>query len=344
MKNKNSNKGAAWLKQIFSPVLRKRMKNNTSEPILPIECFFLDFSGNSTKLQDAFKILACVIISLLVLPTILLNGLFIVTMWKTPALHTPSNILLLCLACADFMNGLITEPLAVIHLSGELIWNSHLFCIPGVVMESAAWFASGISGTTVLALSVDRFLAVYTHLRYKEIVTMQRTSIFVGALWPLFTVNTFLRLIGVTNDLFITVNVVVIFLCLVTIMLIYYKIFTIVSYHRVQIQAQMLSSSQLSISEQTTDELKARKSLMTVVYIVGLFWLCYLPFACVLVSYLILGLTPSIRTAYALTATVVFANSFINPGLYCWRIKEVRQALLKSVRRAKNGTRQNGAI
>ena len=319
------------------------MKNNTSEPILPIECFFLDFGENSTKLQDALKILANVIISLLVLPTILLNELFIVTMWKTPALHTPSNILLLCLACADFMNGLITEPLAVIHLSGELIWNAHLFCIPGVVMESAAWFASGISGTTVLALSVDRFLAVYTHLRYKEIVTVQLTSIFVAALWPLFTVNIFLCLIGVTNDLFITVNVVVIFLCLVTIMLIYYKIFRIVSYHRVQIQAQ-ISSSQLNISQQTTKELKARKSLMTVVFIVGLFWLCYLPFACVLVSYLILGLTPSIRTAYALTATVVFANSAINPGLYCWRIKEVRQALLKSVRRAKNGTRQNGAI
>ncbi|KAL9979186.1 hypothetical protein ACROYT_G016808, partial [Oculina patagonica] len=306
------------------------MKDNTSDRLTSIDCFFLDFTGNSTKFQDGWKMFSCVVNSMLVLPTILLNGLVIVTIWKTPSLYnSPSNILLLCLACADFLNGLITQPLVVIHLVGEITLDARLFCIPGVVMESAAWFASGISGTTVLALSVDRFLAVYMHLRYNEIVTVRRTLIFVAAIWPLFTVNIFIRFIGVHNGLFITINVIVIFVCLVTIMLIYYKIFRIVSYHRVQIQAQVISASQSSGSANKVDELKARKSLMTVIYIVGLFWLCYLPFACVLVSYLIVGLTPSIRTAYGVTATVVFANSVINPGLYCWRIGEIRQALLK---------------
>ncbi|XP_078364430.1 melanocortin receptor 4-like [Oculina patagonica] len=311
------------------------MQDNATDREFSIDCFFLNFTGKSTKFQDALKIFICVVNSMLVLPTVLLNGLVIVTIWKPPSLYSsPSNILLLCLACADFMNGLLTQPVAVIHLVGEITWDARLFCIPGVVMESAAWFASGISGTTVLALSVDRFLAVYMHLRYNEIVTVRRTSTFVAAIWPVFTVNIFARLIGVNTHIFATVNVVVIFVCLVTIMLIYYKIFRIVSYHRVQIQAQVLAASQsVSVSVQTVDEFKARKSLMTVVYIVGLFWLCYLPFACVIVSYLIVGLTPSIRTAYGVTATVVFANSVINPGLYCWRIAEIRQALLKCARK-----------
>ena len=316
------------------------MKNNTSESLSSIECFFLDFTANSTKFQDALKILMCVVNSMLILPTILLNGLTIVTIWKTPSLNSsPSNILLLCLACADFLNGLITEPLAVVHLVGEITWNARLFCVPGAVMESAAWFASGISGTTVLALSVDRFLAVYMHLRYNEIVTVRRASIFVAVIWPLFTVNIFARFTEVNNRLFITINVVVIFVCLITIMLIYYKIFRIVSYHRVQIQAQVIVSAlQSGAVGNKVDELKARKSLMTVVYLVGLFWLCYLPFACVLVSYLIVGLTSSIRTAYAVTATVVFANSVINPGLYCWRIAEIRQAILKCLRTGRVNT------
>ena len=315
------------------------MRGNTSERLLSIDCFFLDFTENSTKFQDSMKIFVCVVNSILVLPTILLNGLAIVTIWKTPSLNSsPANILLLCLACADFMNGLITEPLAVIHLVGEITWDARLFCVPGAVMESAAWFASGISGITVLALSVDRFLAVYMHMRYKEIVTVRRTLIFVAAIWPLFTVNIFTRFIGIHNRLFITINAVVIFLCLVTIMLIYYKIFRIVSYHRVQIQAQVISAAQLSVTEDKVDELKARKSLMTVVYIVGLFWLCYLPFACTLVSYLTVGLTPSTRTAYGITATVVFANSIINPGLYCWRIGEIRHALLKYLRKDRVGS------
>ena len=304
-----------------------------------MNCSFLDFPGDSTKFQDALKILSCVVNALLVLPTILLNGLAIITIWRSPSLRAvPTNILLLCLACADFMNGLITQPLAVIHLVGEITWNDRLFCIPGVVMESVAWFASGISGITVLALSVDRFLAVHLHLRYNEVVTVFRTTVFAVAIWPLFTVNAFVRLIGVTNHLFITANVAVIFLCLVAIILIYYKIFRIVTYHRVQIQAQMVSVSQSTASTKTADEMKARKSLMTVVYIVGLFWFCYLPFACVLVSYFNVGITPSIRTAYCVAATIVFVNSVINPGLYCWRISEIRQALLKCVVKGKVNT------
>ena len=203
-------------------------------------------------------------------------------------------------------------------------------------MESCAWFASAISGITVLGLSVDRFLAVYVHLRYNEIVTVRKTTIFIAATWPLVTVNIFARFIGVNNRLFLIANVNVILVSLVAIMLIYYKIFKIVSYHNGQIQAQVVSVSQsVSVSTKTIHELKAKKSLMTVVYIVGLFWLCYLPFASVLVSQLIAGPTPSLRIAYATTATVVFANSVVNPGLYCWRIGEIRAALRKYVRKGR---------
>ena len=244
-------------------------------------CSFLDYAGNSTKFQDALKILCGVVNSVLVLPAISLNGLAIITIWKTPSLRSvPSNILLLCLACADFMNGLITQPLAVIHLMGEITLNDRLFCVPGVVMESVAWFASGISGTTILALSVDRFLSIYVHLRYNGIVTLSRTTIFAVAIWPLFTVNAFARLVGMTNQLFITINIIVITVCLVAILLIYYKISTTLRRHRKQIQMQMVSVSQFTPSPQTTDDLNATKSLMTVVCIVGLFWLCYLLRSC----------------------------------------------------------------
>ena len=314
------------------------MEVNISDRVQAMDCSFFEFIGDkSTNFQDALKTLSCVVNALLVLPTVLLNGLVIITILRSPSLRSvPTNTLLLCLACADFINGLITQPLAVIHLVGEISWNDRLFCVPGVVMESVAWFASGISGITVLALSVDRFLAVHMHLRYNEIVTVFRTTVFAVVIWPLFTVNVSTRFIG-TNNLFLTWNVTVIFLCLVAIILIYYKIFRIVTYHRAQIQAQVESTSQFYSSHKTADELKARKSLLTVVYIVGLFWFCYLPFACVLVSYLTDGITPSVRTAYCVAATIVFANSVINPGLYCWRISEIRQALLKCVRRIKCG-------
>ena len=313
--------------------------------ISSMDCYFLDFTGNSTQFQDSLKIITCVVNSLLIVPTILSNGLVIATIWRNPSLHSsPSNILLLCLACSDFLNGLITQPMEVIHVVGELTLNEHLFCVPGVVMESTAWFASGISGTTVLALSVDRFLAVTMHLRYSHFVTVFRTSMFVIAIWPLFSVNAFARVIGVTNYTFLLTNVIIILLCLVTILLIYYKIFRVINRHRVQIQSQMSSVAQFSGSSTTTEELKSNKSLLTVVYIVGLFWLCYLPFACVIVIYLVTGKSSSLRTAYAVTGTLVFANSIINPGLYCWRISEIRQAFMKYIGHTKVNISLSGRI
>ena len=98
----------------------------------------------------------------------------------------------------------------------------------------------------------------------------------MAATWPLFTVNIFARFIGVNNRQFITTNVTVILVSLVIVMLIFYNIFRIVSYHRVQIQAQVISASQsVSQSTKTIHDLKARKSLLTVVYIVGLFFVIY---------------------------------------------------------------------
>ena len=99
----------------------KNMELNTKDHVFSPDCFFLVFVGNSTKYQDAFKIFICVVNSVLVLPTILLNRLVIITIWKTPSLRSvPANILLLCLACADFLNGLISQPLTVIYQVGEL--------------------------------------------------------------------------------------------------------------------------------------------------------------------------------------------------------------------------------
>ena len=58
-------------------------------------------------------------------------------------------------------------------------------------------------------------------------------------------------------------------------MVIYYKILKNSSHHKVQIEAQVSSVSRLNIPPQSIIELKARKSLLTAVYIVSIFWLCY---------------------------------------------------------------------
>jgi len=37
-------------------------------------------------------------------------------------------------------------------------------------------------------------------------------------------------------------------------------------------------------------------------------------------------------TEWSITITVVFMNSSINPVLYCWRLRELRVAVVKTVK------------
>jgi len=54
---------------------------------------------------------------------------------------------------------------------------------------------------------------------------------------------------------------------------------------------------------------------------------CYLPFGVVIAVLAITGqATSSIELAWETTIVIVSLNSSLNPFIYCWKIKEIRQA------------------
>ena len=59
----------------------------------------------------------------------------------------------------------------------------------------------------------------------------------------------------------------------------------------------------------------------------------YLPFMVVIVFRLIHGNSLSLVRVEGLAACLVFLNSSLDPFIYCWKIKEVRQAVKMTVRR-----------
>ena len=59
---------------------------------------------------------------------------------------------------------------------------------------------------------------------------------------------------------------------------------------------------------------------------------CYIPFAVVTTVIAIRGLGISLFLAEGLTVSFVYLNSTLNPILYCWKIKEVRQAVKGTIR------------
>ena len=60
---------------------------------------------------------------------------------------------------------------------------------------------------------------------------------------------------------------------------------------------------------------------------------CYLPFGIMSARLAVTGLrTPSHYFAWDITGLLVFLNSALNPFLYCWKIREVRQAVKNTIR------------
>ena len=88
---------------------------------------------------------------------------------------------------------------------------------------------------------------------------------------------------------------------------------------------------------------KYKKSVFTILYILAIFLLRYVPFVCCL---LVISITdPHYRTDSSSTAinactTFVFSSSFFNPLLYYRRIKEIRdsvRSIVKNLCRKRNG-------
>ncbi len=106
----------------------------------------------------------------------------------------------------------------------------------------------------------------------------------------------------------------------------YLKIFWIVRRHQLQIHAQQQSLE--SLNGENNQRMK-KSAINTFIYFMAMI-LCHTP---VFIAMSILVITPQHWTvAWIFTDTVAFMSSSINPFLYCRRRRELRRAVVKTVR------------
>ena len=75
-----------------------------------------------------------------------------------------------------------------------------------------------------------------------------------------------------------------------------------------------------------------KKSVFNMFVIWFLMLLCYLPLICISTLVMLQGRSYSIHLAFNFTTSVMFVNSSINPIVFCWRIREFRAAVRKTLR------------
>ena len=178
------------------------------------------------------------------------------------------------------------------------------------------------------AISVDRLFALLLGLRYRQVVTFRRTCITVTGFWILSIVGASTLFLNrrITSCYQYTVTA----LCLVTTIFAYAKIFVTLRHNQIHVQShaaqgQPSQAIPLNIA-------RYRKAVYSALWVQGTLVICYLPYTIAIFLTPQRGMPLSIYLARKFTGSMVLLNSSLNPLVYCWKIREVRQAVKETLR------------
>ena len=175
----------------------------------------------------------------------------------------------------------------------------------------------------VLALSVDRFLAVHLHLRYQEIVTPKRVVSILILIW---VTSATLSLLGIAkhyNSVPLIFQSILLAASLVTIALLQCKIYFVVRRHRYQIRAQQAQGSEENDSSTSATFERLKLSIHSAFLTYVLLLICYLPHLFTNFAFI----KSKEKIVHRYTATLLFFNSCLNPLIYCWKFRHIRPTI-----------------
>ncbi|NXK75233.1 GPR12 protein, partial [Amazona guildingii] len=251
------------------------------------------------------------------------NAVVVVVIFYSPAFRAPMFLLIGSLATADLLAGLslMLRFALVYFIPSEVI----SLLTMGLLLTS---FIASVS--SLLAITIDRYLSLYNALTYYSERTMTRTYLMLILTWGASICYGLLPIMGwnclkepsacsivkpLTKNHLLILSVSF-FMVFAVMLQLYMQICRLTTHHAHQIAVQRHFLA-------TSHYVTTRKGLATLATILGTFALCWLPFA----TYCLLGdhSSPALYT-YATLLPATY-NSMINPIIYAFRNQEIQRAL-----------------
>ena len=254
------------------------------------------------------------------------NAVILIALHKVTSIYPPTKLLFRCLAVTDLCVGLISQPLFVIDITVTtdlVIWD-RMFQISAIVLAA-------VSLLTSTAISVDRFLALMRGLRYRHVVTLRRVRALVIFVWILSCTLAAGTPFWVTADITFNVFMVLIILCIMTSIISYTKIYLRLRHNQIHLQENLQQQEQPpNRGEIPLNIARYKKTVSSIAWVQLALLICYLPFS----VYHMLWFHDVLDQGIAsdVTFSFLFLNSSLNPILYCWKIKDVRQAVKDTIK------------
>jgi len=256
------------------------------------------------------------------------NVLILIALHKVSSIHPPTKLFFRCLTVTDLGVGLFVQPLHAVFIMCPLIkMKAHDVFYLQRVRKILSWCLCAVSILTSVAISVDRLLALSLGLRYRHVVTSRRVRVVIICLWLLGALG------GSTRGQKIVLTFKGIFVgfltfFLTTMIFCYTKIYLKLRHQQAQLHNNVLQGPLAIGGETPLNVARYKKTVSSILWVQVALGACYVPSA--------IGLMLSANRVNYLagraTETLLYLNSSLNPILYCWKIREVKQAVRDTIR------------
>ena len=288
---------------------------------------------NEAEEFSSTYIVSIILNAFLCYTAVILNSITIHAIRKTSSLPKPLKTLLLSLAVSDLTVGLLAHPSYIATLAMNLEKNTEnntTFSYTSfAIFRATGNFLSWSSFFFVLALTVDRFLAIHLHLRYQEFVTHKRVVAVVISIMVLSSfISSFPRWIQQERrKIYCAIQIV----CLAINTIFYCKIYSTIRRHRNQIQSQQVQQDKGQNLEMMANFARLVKLAVGTFYVYLVFLFCYLPGMCLSIVTIVSGPNTTLRHVFYYSLTMILLNSSLNPLIYCWKMRHIRHSVINTM-------------
>ena len=267
------------------------------------------------------------------------NVLILVALRKVSSIHPPTKLLFRCLTVTDLCVGLLCQPLFVYVNYIGLYFDIGNFIVEfWNVFDFVFVLFLSVSPITSAAISVDRLLALLLGLRYRHVVTLCRVRVVIACVWSIAVSNASFYCVAwiLFHDKLLLASWWM-FLALIMVSIIistfsYTKIFLTLRHQQAQVQNHV-QPEQSSRVRSVLNIARYKKTVYSVAWIQFAMLACYGPYIVMvfLWDFGNIDYSTEVMIAGEFFVCLFFLNSSLNPVLYCWRIKDVKQEVKNAI-------------
>ena len=265
------------------------------------------------------------------------NAVVLWLFFRNESLRTISNRFLASLSVADFLVGLVIDPIWIIFRC--LIQPSNVTQAALNKFMDMLWIHTTAATTLNLCcVSVDRFIAIRFPFRYQDILTKKTCHSLIAVVWftslllpcPVIFVN--------AENLWLFVSLVTFCIPTTVIAVCYFWIFKAASN-----QARRMTGGNKHRADERRSTFPSRiiqnfKAIKTIGFVLGVFVVSWMPCLVLSIVHEFSASDPCTdeklyNVAWPWIEAVALSSSAINPWVYFFRNGEFRQALHRSIRR-----------